>query len=121
MKLQQINITNNNTPKIWMNICLELMSKTFNDNKQIKFIRRWIKKSVDFKKRIKSNHLKLEPLCCLQSCLIREGCITVAVMEAIFVVISFICLFVDYHNNELIYELLQNSSIYKFNKRCRCA
>lgn len=42
----------------------------------------------------------MEPLCCLQSCLIREGCLTIAIFEGIIIIILFITLFLNYQDNE---------------------
>ncbi|CAI4229154.1 unnamed protein product [Auanema sp. JU1783] len=36
--------------------------------------------------KVQSRHLELEPLCCLSSCLVRAGCMTVVVFEFVFVV-----------------------------------
>uniref|UniRef100_A0A0K0ELD5 Uncharacterized protein n=1 Tax=Strongyloides stercoralis TaxID=6248 RepID=A0A0K0ELD5_STRER len=97
-----------NIPTTWINKNIKIFRKILYDNKGIKLICRWFKKRVDFRNRIKSNHLKLEPLCCLQSCLIREGCLTVAVIEGITIVTLFICLFFNYKNDELSIEFKKN-------------
>uniref|UniRef100_A0A0N5CA08 Uncharacterized protein n=1 Tax=Strongyloides papillosus TaxID=174720 RepID=A0A0N5CA08_STREA len=103
------NNKSKNISKTWSSSYGMQIKKMFLDNRQIKFVRRWFKKKIDFRNRIKFNHLKLEPLCCLQSCLIREGCMAVAVIETFFTVTSFICLFINYQrSNELPFQIKKN-------------
>uniref|UniRef100_A0A0K0EER2 Uncharacterized protein n=1 Tax=Strongyloides stercoralis TaxID=6248 RepID=A0A0K0EER2_STRER len=58
-----------------------------NNNKN-KIINKKLKKPITFRDKIKLRHLELEPLCCMDSCLIRGGCLTIAVFEAIYIAIT---------------------------------
>uniref|UniRef100_A0A0N4ZIC4 Uncharacterized protein n=1 Tax=Parastrongyloides trichosuri TaxID=131310 RepID=A0A0N4ZIC4_PARTI len=81
-------------------------SKSNNSNKII-IIPKKKNKVITFRDKVKLRHLELEPLCCMDSCLIRGGCLTIAVFEAIFIAItSMLCIYISYKN-----QLFENNKI----------
>ncbi|MCP9258575.1 hypothetical protein DINM_001601 [Dirofilaria immitis] len=59
------------------------------------------------------HHLELEPLCCLSSCLIRGGCLSVIVFEYIYVIFTFITIILRLHSIGLSHGVMVSMVAFK--------
>uniref|UniRef100_A0A7E4V109 Uncharacterized protein n=1 Tax=Panagrellus redivivus TaxID=6233 RepID=A0A7E4V109_PANRE len=48
--------------------------------------------------KIRERHLELEPLCCMSSCLVRGGCMTVVVFEITYIVLTMLSCSIKFYN-----------------------
>uniref|UniRef100_A0A0N5C893 Uncharacterized protein n=1 Tax=Strongyloides papillosus TaxID=174720 RepID=A0A0N5C893_STREA len=79
-------------------------------NKNNKTINKKLKKPLTFRDKIKLRHLEIEPLCCMDSCLIRGGCLTIAVFEAIYISITSLLVVYIAYKYQLFNTTVSNSS-----------
>ncbi|CEF67636.1 Hypothetical protein SRAE_2000229700 [Strongyloides ratti] len=79
-------------------------------NNKTKIINKKLKKPLQFRDKIKLRHLELEPLCCLDSCLIRGGCLTIAVFEVIYISITTILGIYIAYKYQIFYTKFSNTS-----------
>uniref|UniRef100_A0AC35U2L5 Uncharacterized protein n=1 Tax=Rhabditophanes sp. KR3021 TaxID=114890 RepID=A0AC35U2L5_9BILA len=69
------------------------------------------KRQLQFRDKIKAPHLKLEPLCCLDSCLIRGGCMTIIIFEAFYVAITSLIILYKIYKYKMIQNIFVKSSL----------